>query len=179
MISSHEFRTPEEAAIQFAEWASLFPDGLFVHIVVYVDDSGTHDPTGQQVGSREATVAGIMARREDWNLFCRDWQNVLNKYNAPVFHLSDWLTAAAVAKGTRSPSSSFRKNPYCGWGLDSLNGFILELAAIAGSGNKFIVGGNVYTRKFHEAKDKGELPPEAYPYEYCLTEFFNEFVPPS
>ena len=50
-----------KAKREFLEWASLFSAELFVKLVSYADDSGTHDNTGVQKGSREAIIAGIAA----------------------------------------------------------------------------------------------------------------------
>ena len=50
--------SPKKAVRQFEEWASLFDGKIFVNIIAYVDESGTHDPSGKHKGSREAMVAG-------------------------------------------------------------------------------------------------------------------------
>lgn len=83
----HRGRTNKnDAGREFREWASLFSNGLFVMIVVYADDSGTHDEKGIQVGSREGIIGGLAAPREDWIPFCNQWQAVLTKYKVEFFH---------------------------------------------------------------------------------------------
>jgi hypothetical protein len=176
MIASRERSTPNEAGREFREWASLFSKGLFVHIVAYADDSGTHDETGVQKGSREAILGGVVACREDWVPFCEQWQRVLNKYDVEFFHFREWSTASAVARKIREAPSDFSKNPYRNLDEKHLNSFLIELAVIAGSGNKLIVGGSVYTRRVHELKRKGEFPVDAYPYQVCVKQFFEEFA---
>ena len=145
-------------------------------IDVYADESGTHDKTGFKKGSKNATVGGIAALREDWIPFCRDWLEVLKKYDAPYFHFSDWADASAVARKKRPPPSDFHKNPYRNLDVKRLNDFLIELATIAGSGNKLIVSGFIRTRAFHEAKIKGDVPIGANPYERCVNEFFDAYV---
>src|SRR5439155_11782660 len=95
--------------LQFLHWASLFPDGLFVHIVAYVDESSTH------AGSRETTVGGIVGTKEVFSILGGKWQNVLRKYDATHFHFRLWSDASCVVRGMRSPSSDFSKNPYRTW----------------------------------------------------------------
>jgi len=47
MIASREWSTPKQAGRAFSEWAALFPDGIFVKaVIIYADESGTHDRTG-------------------------------------------------------------------------------------------------------------------------------------
>lgn len=175
MIPRRAKRTPDAAAAEFTEWALLFPEGLFVHIAVYADESGTHDETGVQKGAREATVSGLVACVEDWKPFCKEWQKLLKEYDAPYFHFSEWSEASAIARNKRPPSSGFKNNPYREWDSNRLNEFVIKLATIVGSGNKLIVGGLVRTKEFHQAKIKGDVPLGANPYELCIKEFFDEF----
>jgi len=147
-----------------------------VKIVVYADESGTHDITGVQKGSREAIIAGIMAPLDEWLGFCRFWKAVLDKYGAQYFHFTEWRTASAVARKTQEPHSAFKSNPYRGWTEDKLESFLIELATLAGSGNKLTVGGSVYTKLFHDEKLAGNLPDTADPYEHCADQFFAEVV---
>ncbi len=133
-------------------------------LIVYADESGTHDVTGTQTGSREAIVAGFLAPREDWTRFRAQWQ--------PYFHFSEWACASAVARNKRTPPSGFQHNPYRGWELTRLDAFLMNLAKIAGSGNKLFLGGAVHTNVFNQLKLKGELPASANPYESCLDQFF-------
>jgi hypothetical protein len=85
MIATRTKR-PINARRDFKEWASLFSGKLFVKVVAYIDESGTHDETGRQKGSTVAVVAGLVDHRDCWDKFCKDWQSVLNKYSAPFFH---------------------------------------------------------------------------------------------
>jgi hypothetical protein len=147
-----------------------------MQIAVYADESGTHDETGKLTGAKEATICGIVALCDDWIPFRREWQKTLINYKAPYFHFREWSSASAVARNKRQPSSDFVKNPYRNWDVKKLNDFVIELATIAGSGNKLTVGGCVYTSKFHEALTKGEIPAGSNPYELCAKNFFEEFI---
>ena len=167
---------PEEAAIQFGDWASLFGGNVFVKIVVYADESGTHDPKGIKKGSREGIIGGIAAIREDWISFCKEWRATLNQYKVPYFHFYEWASASSVAKKTRKPSSNFTKNPYRHLDSNQLDELLVALAKIAGSGNKIIIGGTVYTQLFHTARMSGDVPAGADPYEHCMDQFFESVV---
>jgi Protein of unknown function (DUF3800) len=170
-----EARTPKEVAEQFSEWASLFSGKLFVKVVAYIDESGTHDKTGALPGSSEVVIAGLVDWRDDWVKFCVEWQAVLSKYAAPYFHFKEWAGASMAANGKAKLSS---KSPYAGWSAERLNDFLLELAAVAGSGSKVIVGGYINTKQFHAAKISGKYNPASIPgggdpYTHCATQFFK------
>ncbi|MGA9778815.1 MAG: DUF3800 domain-containing protein [Verrucomicrobiia bacterium] len=145
-------------------------------VVVYADDSGTHDEQGEQPGSREGIVGGIAALREDWIPFCNQWQAALKKYGASYFHFREWRTAFAVARKARTPPSDFKTNPYRSLNEQQLRRFLTELATVAGAGNKLIIGGSVFTQKFHKLKIEGEVPHDSSPYEHCLAQFFASFL---
>lgn len=61
----------------FAEIASLFHERVFVSLVAYADESGTHDATGIQPGGEVAVVAGWVAWKEDWDWFDEEWRQAL------------------------------------------------------------------------------------------------------
>jgi len=143
-------------------------------LVCYADDSGTHDPTGELKGAKQGVVGGIIAPASEWPQFCRNWQAVLTKYNAPYFHFCEWRAASAIARGKRRPTNDDKKNPFNGWSEESLDALLLDLALIAGA--KMTVGGFVLTNEFHLAKTGGDLPAAADPYEHGLEQFFAEVL---
>jgi len=147
-----------------------------VKIVVYADESGTHDKTGTSKGSKQAIIGGFIAPREDWTVFCRAWKSILNNYQAPYFHFREWSDASAVARKVRLPSSDFKKNPYRGWESKKLDEFVLALAKIAVSGNKLVVGGALHTNRFHKAKLEGDILPNANLVEYHACHFFISVI---
>ena len=168
----------KKSGLEFKEWASLFSGKLFVKVVAYVDESGTHDITGASPGSGEVVIAGLVARPNEWEKFCDEWRGVLNKYAVDYFHFKEWTAAYLVKNGTIKPFKDFRKNPYQRLECSDLDSFVLELAEIAGHGNKPIVGGWVNTAQFHQAKtgkniNSESVPAGGSPYQHCLNRFFE------
>jgi hypothetical protein len=145
-----------------------------MRLICYADDSGTHDPTGEQKGAEQGIVGGIIAPESDWPQFCRDWRAALVKHDAPHFHFCEWRAASAIARGKRRPTNDDKKNPLNGWTEARLNALLMDLAWIAGA--KLTVGGLVLTKEFHLAKTCGDLPAEADPYEHSLERFFAEVL---
>jgi Protein of unknown function (DUF3800) len=169
----------KRASSSFAEWASLFSGELFVKAVAYVDESGTHDRTGVKKGAAQVVVAGLVDWRDNWIKFCDRWESVLVKYSAPYFHFKEWSAASRVVRGVVTPNKDFKKNPYRQWSLETLNAFLLELAEIAGDGNKIVVGVWVETADFHKAAtnnttDPKTIPAGGDPYRHCLDMFFKQ-----
>jgi hypothetical protein len=78
---------------QFLEFADLDARKLYVNVIVYADESGTHDPAGKQPGSSITIVAGYAAFGDSWEAFARKWQAVLDKYHGTAreryFHFSE------------------------------------------------------------------------------------------
>lgn len=178
-MAAHSQIQPSTAKRNFLAWASLFSGNLFVNAVAYIDESGTHDKTGQQKGSSVAVIAGLVDRREGWADFCRQWQSTLNKYSAPFFHFCEWSTASLVVRGKIKPESGFSKNPFAAWPLKRLDDFLYELAEIVGSGNRVTVGGWIETARIHGAKAQNAVPPAfrsaaEKPYDWALREFFRQ-----
>ena len=128
-------------------------------IDVYADESGIHDPTGKEPGSNVAALAGLVAWREDWINFRRDWQAKLLEYNVPYFHYREWFY-----------EKNKKNSPYFGWDEQRLNSFRDELAEIAGKWRRFYIGGYFNVKKYHG------LAPKAYPYTSCFRLFFNSFL---
>jgi len=121
-----------------------------VEIIVYADESGTHDKSGMLPGSEVAVMAGYAAKADSWIKFCRDWASVLAQHSAPYFHFSEFASASAVVREKRELTTRYRHNPYFGWDLDRLDAFLLDLARVASAGNKVPVGGYVDTRGYAE-----------------------------
>jgi hypothetical protein len=171
--------SPRSAGSGFRAWASIFARKAFVNVIVYADESGTHDETGKKDGSNVAALAGFAASTKEWERFSADWQRVLNSYEADYFHFYEFAEASAVARGKRKPSSGFKDNPYRDWPLKKLDKFLFSLAKIAGSGNKIPIAGTINVKKYNEwlAEQKRLAQPtdDGYPYKYCVSEFFRVF----
>ena len=112
-------------------------------LIAYADESH-----GGKKDSEVLIVAGLVGLRDEWNKFCVGWREVLYRYTAPYFHFREWADASAVVRGKRRASTEFtQKNPYRFWSQTKLDTFLLELAEVAVSDNKVIIGGYVPTKK--------------------------------
>jgi hypothetical protein len=173
MIRKHDKISPAKAAHAFEEWAGLFPKGFFVKLVAYADESGTGG------NSAVIIIGGLVALRDEWVGFCRDWQRVLNKHSAKYFHFREWAGASSVIRGTRPPNSSFDKNPYKTWSQSKLDEFLIDLAQVAVSDGRLVVGGYVPPNQFirlRDAQPKEETQTTMSPEEICLSYFFDSVV---
>lgn len=165
----HYDRISAQAADKFWQWASLFSSEVFVKLVAYADESHS--------GKRDSEVliiAGWIALRDEWSQFCVEWRKVLNEYAAPYFHFREWADASAVVRGKRRASSEFtKKNPYRNWDQSKLDGFLLELAEVAASGNRLIIGGYVPEKKLEEDKASGFVETKSSAEDLCIKHFFD------
>ena len=166
MIAAHG------AVLGFTEWASLFSWEVFVKLIAYADESHSGNKDSEVL-----IVAGWIALRDEWSKFCVEWQRVLNQYAAPYFHFREWSDASTVVRGKRRGSSEFlKKNPYKCWDQSKLDGFLLELAQIAASGNRLIVGGYVPAKKLEEDKASGIVKTKPSPEGLCIKHFFDSVI---
>ena len=166
---------PSSALKDYIIWASIFPPGIFVHVMIYADESGTHDKSGGQPSSQFAIVGGVMALNSDWTKFIPQWQRILNRHGADYFHYTEWAYAKRVANKEATANSSVpKKGPYCNWAALKLDEFIIDLAASISKANTVIVGGHSSVLRIHEAKQKGKLPTGYNPYERCVGGFFED-----
>jgi hypothetical protein len=182
-IAQNEQINPEIAGREFQGWTSLFAGKIFVMVTIYADESGTHDETGQDDKASVATVAGFAASREDWREFCPKWQAVLNKYGRGAidqgFHATEWSYAYNCALHGWNPTvtaAKYRQNPYYGWPIDKLEKVRLELAKLAGRGNRLAIAGGLNVRQFNEYKIKYPGEYIEYAYAHCMFSFFTETI---
>jgi hypothetical protein len=135
-------------------------------VTLYADETGIHDPLGQEPGSEVAGVAGYAAWREDWEKFCVEWQAVLDKYAVPRFHFKEY---AAVK--TWGPKNS--EWPYAGWSPEKRAMFLNELARIARENTYFSVGGFVNVQEYRRIIPDWFWQGQSHPYSLCLKGFFE------
>jgi len=143
-----------------------------VKLIAYADEShsGKKD-------SEVLIIAGWVALREEWDKFCLEWQKALNRHAAPYFHFREWADASAVVRGRRRASSEFsQKNPYRAWSQTQLDTFLFELAEVAASDNKLIIGGYVPTKKLGEDKARGLVKTEESAEDLCIKHFFGSVL---
>jgi hypothetical protein len=58
----------------------------------YLDESGEHNPKGhsQEGQLSRLTVGGGIARLEQWEELSLGWASVLDRYQIPAFHMTDF-----------------------------------------------------------------------------------------
>jgi hypothetical protein len=148
-----------------------------VDVVAYIDESGHHDPTGKSPGSQYAVMAGYVDCVEEWEKFNRNWQATLSKYKVKVFHFTEWVEASKTIRKRIEEPRNFNQSPYYGWELSKLDSFLYELAEIAGSGNKVLVGITLPIVDFQaDAANplyKQILPAKGDPRRYLAEKFFE------
>ena len=74
-------------------------------VIVFADETGTHDPTGKKPGSEMVGIAGYVGWADDWAKFCDEWKAVLDKFQIPFFHMSDF---ANLKHGPKDPKWPYR-----------------------------------------------------------------------
>lgn len=153
MIDKH---IREKAEDKFKKFASLFREKLFVNLMCFADESGTHDQFGIQPGSEVAAVVGYLSWDTRWATFCGQWQEILSRYEVKVFHYADLAN---------------RKEPYYNWHEDKIERFMRELIPIARNNTIMGIGGLVSVR------DYNAIIPDSvkynHPYHFCFDAFFG------
>jgi hypothetical protein len=110
--------------MSLAHLFGILREGLvFVaEVTFYADESGIHDPHGNQPGWEVASIAGYIATKAQWLKFDRRWNTALKKYHLPVFRMSEFNQEEKYQK----PDS-----PYKGWSEAKRKRFIRLLIGIA------------------------------------------------
>lgn len=153
----------EKAENKFKKFASLFRERLFVNLVSFADESGTHDKFGIQRGAEVAAVVGYLSWSARWETFCGLWQEVLSRYGVPVFHYSEFTNEE---NGPKDPNW-----PYHGWSREKKDKFIRELIPIARNNTIIGIGGLVSVQDYNNI-----IPDNAkydHPYHFCFELFFG------
>jgi len=150
----------EKAENKFKKFASLFCERVFVSLVCYADESGTHDITGEHKGAEVVAVAGFLSWQDNWKTFCGEWQEVLarKEYDVPFFHYSDLVHG---------------KWPYEGWSREKIDKFIYELIPIARDNILVGIAGSVGVKDYYKIPDykKGKYKK---PYHFCFQFFLGQ-----
>jgi hypothetical protein len=158
-----------------AEMFATFPGRLLMIVDIYADESGTHENKTAKGTEKVATLAGFAAKRETWGRFCFRWNKVLKKYKADFFHYAPWSFAyKSVLAGPKAPAR-YKDSPYFGLSAKDLLDLRLELAIIAGEGNKLPICGGIDKVGFAALK----VPPFPYgadPYLQCINNYFMQCI---
>jgi len=146
-------------------------------IIVYADESGTHDPLGKQSHSEYPVVAGWAARKSVWDTFWVEWSAVLRKYGAPYFHGRELVGAERAILDPdyrKRKAKQLLKNPYFikKWDVRKMTMFRRALAKVAVKGRKIPILGAADIPAFNTVKDRLA---DKDPYKYCMNNFFLMF----
>jgi Protein of unknown function (DUF3800) len=150
---------------------------LVLEVTFYADESGIHDPHGEQLGSEVATVAGYIATKDQWKKFERRWNTALKKFKVSEFHMSEFN------REKQKPDS-----PYVGWPNEKKKRFLRLLIKIARDNTLYGYASMVETKAWDTILDnetklglpkrkKGKLleVPVYNPYITCFQNFFAKF----
>lgn len=145
----------------------MFHERLFVSLIAYADESGTHDATGKQCGSKALVVAGWVAWQDDWEEFCGEWQEVLNCYGVPSLHMRELND---LLRRTDS------KCPYYGWPQDKVDKFIGELIPIVRDKVQFGIAGLLSVQDYDKEMPDYLKAEYGHPYVFAFQLFFDELL---
>jgi hypothetical protein len=164
------------------EWATLVPQRILVRaVIVYADESGTHDRTGKRAGSGYPTIAGFAAPPSEWEKFCVEWKAALNSYGVDHFHSRVLREAKAAIENNKPITEELKKNPYYGWSIARMEKFLMALANIAGKGNKVPIVGAIKMSVFNNLKaqlavhNPKQIQLGEDPYQHAMREFFEHY----
>lgn len=142
-------------------------------IVIYADESGTHDHRGEKKGAQFPIIAGFAATKETWDGFHCEWEKILNEFGVNYFHARELEGArlAIVENRNESNSKQLKKNPYykAKWDLVKIEAFRKALTQVATSGDKIPVCGGVDIEKFNANKTNAW---DQDPYKMVMDHFF-------
>jgi hypothetical protein len=155
----------KSAGERFKDFASAFHEKIFVSVVVYADETGTHDPTGKLPGSEMCGAAGYVGWADDWAKLCGQWQAVLNQFAVSSFHFKQY---ANKKDRTTNP-----KSPYYQWSAEKLDAFLFELAPIAQRWTMFGVISLVSTRDYNRIFPIADRVFWKHPYLVSLLPFYG------
>jgi hypothetical protein len=154
--------------------ASLFCAEVFVPIVCYADESGTHDQSGERPGSEVCVVAGLIAEKTQWDTFAVQWDAILNKYRVPGFHYSALLREQRNGEncelGDKCPS------PHHGWLDDKYREFMYELAPVIRDNIQLGRAGLVDVKAYHKYVSQSDKDYFEHPYHAAFRLFFNHLM---
>ena len=132
-------------------------------VTFYADESGIHDPRGEQPGSEVAVIGGYIATKKLWERFERRWNTALRKYKVPElqFHMSEF--------NRKEPPP-----PYDNWTATKKKQFLRALIRIAHDNTLFGFASMVETKAWDAIlDDAAKTAPN--PYFLCFQNLFAKF----
>jgi hypothetical protein len=161
---------PAARLAEYRALASLFSEGVFVPIVCYADESGTHDETGVHYGAEVATVGGLISWKQNWDTFTQQWLLTLHRYQVPEFHMADFVKEERCEAGAECTS------PYHGWSREKREQFGYDLAPIIRDNTIFGVGAVLDVRAYEEIMTGRAKEAFGHPYHVCFQTFFDGLI---
>jgi hypothetical protein len=137
-------------------------------LTIYADESGTHDETGLHLGAEVATVGGFLARAEHWERFTEKWVEVLDRYQVPAFHMTEFVDER------RGPEKAGW--PYKGWSQDKRDRFISALIEVARDNTIIGICGAVAVKDYDEVVPDWLKNETRHPYHFSLQNFFDNVL---
>ena len=119
---------------------SQYPFDKGKHLIVVSELLAYADESGTQEKPRYCSIAGWIGSPRQWRKFDEEWNRVLNKYDVPGFHATDFFS---------------RSNPYRRWKIPEMHGFIRELVNALSRRRLYPIGGAVDVDAFM-SYSKGE-----------------------
>jgi hypothetical protein len=146
-----------------------------IELTFFADESGIHDPHGDQLGSEVASIGGYIATKQQWKKFESRWRYACRKFKLPddfEFHMSEFY------RKEQPPDS-----PYFGWTNEKKKRFLRALIKVASETTLAGYASAVETKAWDSILDddtKLAIPLEdgrsVYtPYVNCLQNFFAKF----
>jgi len=137
-------------------------------LVVYADESGTHDPTGNSQGADVAGIFAYVASQSQWEELSRQWQAILDEFGVEVFHASEF---ADRKNGPNKPSW-----PYRDWNDARRDDFIDRLITLARDGTYFSIGGILDVRAYDSLSPLKLKEQTKHPYHFCFQLVFDQLI---
>ncbi len=150
MIASRKRLSPQEIGCEFAEWAALFSERIFMILTIYADESAE--------AGKIVVVGGYMATPDQWGHAVKRWRTVLENYKVKHFHFRQFNSRADCQKSS---------SPYFQWSWKKRDNFFYDLAM--SMGQKLVpIGGDYFLEGHIKCGHTSD------PYEMLFKTFFRD-----
>src|ERR1700735_919115 len=160
---------PRRGGVRELSWLAHPPSATvrtLAVLVAFLNESGTHDETGQQPGSQVAGMGGVVAPTEVWEEIEAEWLDVLKRWQVPAYHMSACLN---------------QRKPFEGWRQEQAEGLTAELFDVFTDRKILRVCASVSVQDYDQLIDSHLKSVMQHPYFFCLTLCVNqilEWLPP-
>jgi hypothetical protein len=126
----------------------------FAVLVAYMDESGTHDPTGMQDGSSVAGIAGYISTYKAWIRFQRKWVKALKHYRVRGrFHMKEYVA---------------QHGEFEGWFPAKRKSLMAALCGVIDEHKLFGLGGIVSVKEYDSILPEWAKAEVKHPYYFCF-----------